>query len=201
MKIKKYIFIAVYILSLIIELFFYVPYEQIEVFRSKQNVPHTEVVGNGYIPIDEIRKDAVQIEKNDKIATGKRVDSKQLIINLFSTTMLALWIYLIFIHSDEKIEAFKHENEWLQRKVDMLDYNNQILCEYKTMFLQFKNALAETANDSNMENIAEIPTIDINELAFVDEDTLNEVMKQYADNICAYTAYKIYSALKSETSK
>lgn len=86
----------------------------------------------------------------------------------------------------------------MQRKVDVLDYDNQILRDYRAMFIQLKTALAETANISTLDNIKEIPTIDINALAFADEDTQNSVLKQYSDNISAYTAYKIYMALKNE---
>lgn len=52
---KKHIVIGTYILLLIIELFFYVPYEKIEMFRSDQNVPHTEIIGNGYTSLYEIK--------------------------------------------------------------------------------------------------------------------------------------------------
>lgn len=201
MKNKKYIFIVVYIILIIIELFFYVPYERIEIFRSNQNVPHTEIIGNGYSTIFDIADSVAFIDDREYTASGKRVDAGQLVTNILSTTIAALYIYLIFIYSYNKSQTLKNENELLQRKVDVLNYDNQLLHEYRTMFLQFKNALEETANNSTMENIKEIPTIDINALAFADEETVNETMKQYTNNISAYTAYKIYKALKNEVIK
>ena len=201
MKNKKYVFIGVYILLIIIELFFYVPYERIEIFRSKQNVPHTEITGNGYLSIGEIRKDAVQIEYGDSTATGKRVDSGQLAINLFVTTMTAVLIYFIFIYSNDKTRAFevdtlKKENEMLIKNIEYLYKDNRILCEYKETLLRLKDNLAEITENSNMQYIEEIPTIDINALAFADEETQNRVLEQYTDNVSAYTAYKILKTLK-----
>ena len=198
---KKFIFIGAYVLLLIIESFFYVPYEEIEIFRSDQNVPHTEIIGNGYVPLDEIRKDKAWLANNDITTTGKRVDSWQLVTNLFTTTIVALLLYFIFIYLEDRSKIHETEFELLQRKVDVLNYDNQILQDYKTVFLQFKNALAQTANDTSMTDIKEPPTIDINDLAFADEETQDRIFKQYADNISAYTAYKIYATLKNEASK
>ena len=195
---KKHVFIGVYILLLIVELFFYVPYEKIEIFRSDQNVPHTEIVGNGYTTLDEIKYDVAWLANSERTTTGKRVDSGQLATNLFSTTAGAVFIYLVFIYSEDKNRSAKTENELLQRKVDVLNYDNQILHEYRDMFIQLKTALAETANSSTMGSIKEIPTIDIDALAFADEETQNSVLKQYTNNISAYTAYKIYAALRNE---
>lgn len=200
-KKKKYTFICTYILLLIIELFFYVPYEKIVIFLSDKNVPHTEIIGNGYETLDDIRYDNVFPINNGKTATGKRVDSGQLLINLSATTIIALFVYLIFIYSGDKSKVLQSEFELLQRKVDILNYDNQLLQDYKKMFLQLKNALTETANISSMPNIKDVPTIDINALAFADEETQDKVLQQYTDNISAYTAYKIYNALKNEMCK
>ena len=200
MKNKKYVFIGMYILLVIIELFFYVPYEEIEIFRSDQNVPHTEIIGNGYMSLDEIRKDKAWLADNKRTVTGKRVDSGQLVTNLFMTIVSALYMYLI-IYSGDKNNALKSEYELLQRRFDILNYDNQLLQDYKTMFLQLKNALAKTASSSSMPNIRDIPTLDINSLAFADEETQDKFLRQYTDNISAYTAYKIYNALKNEVSK
>lgn len=195
---KKHIVIGAYVLLLIIELFFYVPYEKIEIFRSDQNVPHTEIIGNGYTSLYEIKYDEAWLAINERTTTGKRVDFGQMALNLFSTTMVIILIYIAFIYSENKCQSIEAENELLQRKVDVLDYDNQILRDYRAMFIQLKTALAETANISTLDNINEIPTIDIDALAFADEDTQNSVLKQYSNNISAYTAYKIYVALKNE---
>ena len=192
---KKHIFVAVYIILLVVELFFYVPYEEIEIFRSKQNVPRTEIIGSGYLSMEEIRKDVAALDVKDMNATGKRVDSGQLVANLFATTVFALFVYFIFIYSEDKDEEVKREFELLQRKADVLYRENQILNEYKSTYFNIIDALSEAAKKSSMPDITKTPYIDINALAFADEATQNEALKQYTDDITAYVAYKIYKSL------
>ncbi len=203
MKNKKYVFIGVYILLTIIELFFYVPYEKIEIFRSDKNVPHTEIIGNGYMPLDEIRHDKAWLADNKRTATGKRVDSRQLVTNLFMTTISALYMYFILIYPDDRAKALeiddlKKENEMLNKNVGYLYEENKVLCEYKTIVSRLKDELAEMADGSNMQYIEETPILDIDSLAFADEETQDTALKDYTENIVAYTAYKIYKRLENE---
>lgn len=93
---KSHILIAVYAILIITELLFCVPYNRIEVFRSEQNVPHIEIIGNGYTSILEIRNDVASVEGKEWTATGKRVDRLQLLINITLTTLIAAALYFIF---------------------------------------------------------------------------------------------------------
>ena len=195
---KTHILIVAYIILIVTELFLYVPYHSIQIFRSDQNVPHTEIIGNGYVPLAEIRKDKAWLANNDKTTTGKRVDSGQLVTNLFMTTISAIFIYFIFIYLEDKakvleveVDALKKENEMLNRNVGYLYKDNRILCEYKTSILRLKKALAEIADGSNMQYIEEIPTLDINALAFEDEDTIANAQAEYARKMAEYIKRKV----------
>lgn len=164
-KIKNGVFIGLYVLILVIELFFCVPYEEIEIFRSKQNVPHTEILKDGYATLDEIGKDEPWVSNKDKISIGKRVDSGQLMKNLFLTTLIAAAIYFIFVHSADKIREIKAENELLQKKVCVLNSDNQNLCEYRTLLTQFETVLDEIKSLSPKENINDENSTAVNQMA------------------------------------
>lgn len=99
---KKHILIAVYVILIIIELFFYVPYHNIQVFKSKQNVPHTEIMGSGYSTMSEISKDNAYIKNNENTNSGKRVDTSQVFINVSITTGLAVVVYFLFLHENKQ---------------------------------------------------------------------------------------------------
>ena len=96
-KLKKtQIIIIVYIFLIITELFFYVPYHSIRIFRTKQNVPHTEIIGNGYASMEEIAGYVAVFDENAYTSTkGKIVNTPQIIINVSITTILAIAIYFL----------------------------------------------------------------------------------------------------------
>ena len=98
---NKHILIAVYIVLVIIELFFCVPYHNIQIFKSKQNVPHTEIIGSGYTTMANITNDDAYVKKNENTNSGKRVDTSQLFVNVSITTGLAVAIYFLFFHENK----------------------------------------------------------------------------------------------------
>lgn len=101
---KTYILIAAYILLIIIELFFCVPYNRVQIFISTQNVPHTEVVGNGYSTMSEIGLEYTQkYGRNEGRMSAKQVNTPQLFMNISITTFLAVAMYFI-LQKDEKIK-------------------------------------------------------------------------------------------------
>lgn len=99
---KSHILIAIYAVLIIIELFFYVPYHNIQIFKSKQNVPHTEIIGSGYTTMANITNDDAYVKKNENTNSGKRVDTSQLFVNVSITTGLAVAIYFLFFHENKK---------------------------------------------------------------------------------------------------
>lgn len=98
---KIMIVIALYAVILLSELLFFVPYEKIEIFRSEQNVPHITVIGNGYTDIFSISKDNAVLQNKDRTATGKRVNTTQIITNIFATTVIAAAVYFLYTHKNE----------------------------------------------------------------------------------------------------
>ena len=144
---KTHILIAVYAILIIIELFYCVPYDNIQIFRSKQNVPHTAIVGSGYATMTEIKNDKVYVDtKNSHSVSywtseiGKQVNTSQLFMNISVTTILAVAIYFIF-----------QKNKMRKNK--------------------------ETK---------EIPILDINALAFADEETVKKAQREYAEKMAEY---------------
>lgn len=137
---KKHIFIAVYVVLIIIELFFYVPYNNIQIFKSKQNVPHTEIIGSGYSTMADISKDDAYLQK--QTATGKIVNTQQLFINVSITTIAFVAVYLIFLKSEK----------------DKAQSEPQI--DFKTL-----------------------PEIDVDSLAFADEETVEKAKRKYAVDV------------------
>lgn len=101
---KTHFLIAIYIILIATELFFYVPYHSIQVFLSKQNVPHTEIIGSGYTTMADITRDDTYIEKNKNISdVGKKVNTSQIFINVSITTVLAVAIYFLLPKKEKKI--------------------------------------------------------------------------------------------------
>ena len=95
---KTHILIAVYIFLIVVELFFYVPYHNIQIFKSKQKVPHTVVVGSGYASMSNIKKDKAYTAERYPLApseVGKTVNTPQIFMNVSITTVLAIVTYLL----------------------------------------------------------------------------------------------------------
>ena len=112
---KTYILVAVYVTLIIIELFFCVPYHRIQIFRTNQNVPHTEIVGSGYATMFEISDDDARIVSRNS-NTGKIVNTPQLLMNVSITTALAVAIYFL-LQKKETIED-----------LPVIDVNTLVFC-------------------------------------------------------------------------
>ena len=136
-KVKKthILIVMVYVVLIITELFFYVPYHNIQLFVSRENVPHAEIVGSGYASMDDINYDKAYIRTDENISSGKIVNTSQLLANVSITTIVAI-----------------------------------ALC-----FLLRKN-----------EKIKEMPFLDINGLAFADEETILQAKQDYAKKVAEY---------------
>ena len=124
---KTHILIAAYIILIIVELFFYVPYNDIQIFKSKQNVPHTEIVGSGYAKMADISNNNAYMENNERTSSGKIVNTSQLFMNVSITTVVAIAIYFILPKKNEIKElpildvnalAFSTEEEVEQAQQD-----------------------------------------------------------------------------------
>ena len=92
---KIHILIVIYVILIIVELFFFVPYHWIQVFRSEQNVPHSVIIGSGYTTMADISSDNAYLWKVHDANDGKKVNTPQLLINVSITTVVAIAIYLL----------------------------------------------------------------------------------------------------------
>lgn len=113
--IKSLALIAVYIILIISEIFMYVPYEEITIYVSRQNVPHTEITGNGYSSMKEIENFETIKNKKENSTTERRVDNAQLRNNIAVTTIIALLLYFLFF--------FKKSNE--KEQVSLFDFSEE----------------------------------------------------------------------------
>ena len=102
-KSRSLILIVLYILAIIIQMNYFVPYERVLIFRSEQNVPHSEVIGNGYASMKTIKYDNIQMDGWN--GEGRIVDKEQLAINLALTTFVAVAVYFLFIFKKEIITS------------------------------------------------------------------------------------------------
>ena len=100
---KSLILVAVYAFLIIVELFLYVPYHNIQLFVSRENVPHTEIIGSGYATMTNITNDNAYVKDRLSSATGKRVNTSQLLANVSITTVLAIAIYFLLLKNEKKI--------------------------------------------------------------------------------------------------
>ena len=98
---KTHILVAVYIILIVTELFFFVPYNRIQIFISNQNVPHTEIIGSGYTTMSDISNDNSYVSINKKTTSGKIVNTSQLFLNVSITTVLTIVIYFLMKKNEE----------------------------------------------------------------------------------------------------
>lgn len=129
---KLYVFIAAYVIVLLIESFLCVPYERIEIFRSNQNVPHTEITGSGYATLSDISSDSVVMGNSGFNATGRRVDTSQVLINLVFTTIVFVAIYFIFLHKKKDDKPKYRQLSILPIEPPTIDFNGLAFADEAT---------------------------------------------------------------------
>ena len=179
-------------LLLIVELLCFVPYQRIEIIKSKQNVPHTEIIGNGYSTIIEISNSYAKFYGNSQTATGKRVDTPQIILNAVLTTLVAAAIYFLFILKKETPVSNQFDNvpetAQLQRRIDELSTENASLLKIKKQYEQF-------ISEKNID-IRDTPELDINALTFATEEEVREAQKKYAKDMYNYVKSRLFLDFK-----
>lgn len=129
---KLYVFVILYVTIILAELFLCVPYERIEIFRSSQNVPHTEITGSGYETISDISSAYVIMGKSDFNATGKRVNTSQLLINLVFTTVVFTAIYFMFLYKKKDVKPKYKQLSLLPIEPPTIDFNGLAFADEAT---------------------------------------------------------------------
>ena len=114
MKFKKIgilVLFAIYVITTLHLMIYFVPYEEAIVYLSKQNVLHREVIGNGYASIYEISDSETKVGNGSGIRS-KTVDTPQLITNIVLSTIIAGATYFLFIFKKEKKSISVNEQEF-----------------------------------------------------------------------------------------
>ena len=101
-KYKKYTLVAVYVILIIIELFFCVPFNNIQTAISSQRVPHTTIIGSGYTTMADIGRSNESVKKNFNMHFGKTVNTPQIFLNVSITTIIFVMIYWLFMKNRTK---------------------------------------------------------------------------------------------------
>ena len=173
-KIEKiHILIAAYIVLIIIELFLCVPYHTIQVFKSKQNVPHTEIVGSGYSTISDISSSDAYVFANRDTSIGKRVNTAQVFINVTVTTFLAVAIYFLFLHKKKK-PAVVPTGSAIGKQLSLFDYTD--ICE--TEAEELMNCQEELTDELKQQILEEMQATE-----FITVHTLSPKNGYYKDII------------------
>lgn len=166
---KKHILIAAYVVLIIVELFFYVPYHSIQIFKSQQNVPHTQITGSGYATMTNITYNKAQLKNNERAKAGKRVDTSQLFMNVSITTIIFIALYVLLLKNENGDNKTKVQNDFLEAKK----------ATEKMFEKEYQLSLEESM-------LVEPPYLDVNALAFADEETIKEAQKQYVQDLYFY---------------
>ena len=191
---KMRILIAVYAILIVTELFFCVPYHEIQIFRTKNNVSRTEIIGSGYATMDDIKWDYAYISSNRYTSEpGKIVDTPQLLINVSITTFLAVAIYFLLRQQKPKQTIENNTDELIERAIKEKDMQLQKalreiqLIQAQNMALDSKNKeLSRKFTELSDEEIEQMPVIDINGLAFADDETIAQAQIDYIKEIAEY---------------
>jgi hypothetical protein len=186
------ILIAVYAILIVTELFFCVPYHKIQTLKSEQNVPHVVTIGSGYTTMYDVANDTAHIG-----SIGKIVNTPQLLINVSITTFLAVAIYFLLRQQKTKQTIENNTDELLERAIKEKDMQLQQalkdiqLLQAQNMGLDSKNKeLSRKYTEVVRERIKQMPTLDINGLAFADDETIAEAQIDYAKKMAEYVKKK-----------
>lgn len=198
----------VYMLVIIIQLGSFIPYVKTETYISAQNVPHTIVVDRGYSSFEYA--DNYTATDNKGVTTRRRINYPLAVIQFLLTTATAVLVcYLLYkreVISEKnenaiKIDVLKKQNIKLQQTIDDLSsqinkttLENEALRDQLAHFTDFfdkpniatQNSFVDEQVSLNNVFEAEPPYIDINALAFADDDEIRNAQKQYAEDLYKY---------------
>jgi hypothetical protein len=164
-------------------------------------VPHTEIIGNGYTSIVEIENDTAQFYENKYTSNeGKIVNTSQIAINVSITSFLAAGTYLFFMRRKPKqtvVENTVNTNEVVARATQEKETQlKQALQELEIIKVQNMcmsltiEELQKKNNEYLKEETKQMPILDINALAFADDETIMKAQLEYAKKMAEYVKRK-----------
>ena len=197
-----HILIALYIVTLVVELFIYVPYNNIQILVSQQNVAHIEIIGNGYSTMKDIDDHSASIASKGKPSEGQVVNSQQLLLNVVLTTIVFSAIYFYFIFKRKTVDneiakelsLLKNQNQQLQNNINLLTVEKTNLLNDKKICNEI---LSEIKSMNRIVEFQNLPELDINDFAFADDETQKKAQKQYAQDVLKYIEYGMHNFLMS----
>lgn len=173
--------------------FLCVPYHKIQIFKSAQNVPHTEIIGSGYDTVFDISNNTAVLHNNKDSAIGKRINAQQLFINLLLTICIFTVLYVIKRKNNpieelnktlkSESDVLRTQNKQLQETIDSLFEENEKL---KTDKKECEDLLSRILRKSSPNALKKFPNLDINSLAFADTETLEKAKRKYAIDMYMY---------------
>lgn len=197
-KIKlPHILLFAYIIALVIEVFFCVPYNRFETFLSEQNVPHTVIIDSGYSPISDINYNRASW-RNGSIKIS-RVNIPQLVINIVVTSIVTAIFYFVLTRKCSLGE--KAREQVLQESINKLTEENDVIKEQSSALrsqnIQSQQTIEELSSEVDelrqfkirSEDVPTYPDIDIASLAFADAKTQEKAKRRYADDMYLYLKY------------
>lgn len=169
---------------LIVECIFFVPYDNIEIFRSEQNVPHSEIIGSGYATIFDIADDHALVYGSNWTAAGKRVSTSRLTINIAVTLILFIAVYFLFFGESKKSSTPEMISE-----IERLRLKNQEL-------VAKNDALKSAINNSKIlqaieNDIPNKPALDLNACLFADTETVDKILDSYTSSLEEYLKHEM----------
>lgn len=208
-KIKAIIIAIAYLIAIIIQFSAFTPYTETETYISSQNVPHIVIIERGYASFEYADWFVDVGEKG--VTTRRQINYSLFVFQLILTTVITalayyFWCYKKHIPIADNIAdeqgTLKEQNIQLQQTIDeLVVQNNKIELENKSLRKQvmqlsnaFDDATATTEDAFFYEQLTlddiliadEPPYIDINGLAFADEETIKKAQKQYAEDLYKY---------------
>lgn len=197
---KKYRFILVLYLAIIIAQLLFVPYKRVETRISEQNVPHEITLHYGYDFICNTLSDKAYRRNQDGTTRHNEINYIQLVFQLLITGSAGLTALVIFRKKNKLHNTSLHSNNEYDQGADPA----YILQRYKLLQqqnIELINLIKKCDLYDAIENFKEKPQIDLNSLVFADNEIIASVMKKYERDMEYYTLYKIFNQFNAISDK
>lgn len=214
-KIKMIIICIAYVIAIIVQLSVFTPYTVTETYISSQNVPHTVTIERGWTSFEHA-DDYVHNNKKGVIAR-QQVDYNLLVFQFALTTAIAACACYLLCRKKAVVpeisdttdnSLLRKQNIQLQeaidevsRQIDKITLENEAL---RSQIIKLTQNRAEEGiyKDKKLSlSYAKIepPYLDVNGLAFADEETVRQAQKQYAEDLYEY--FKLMNEIEMQNLK
>lgn len=180
--------LILYIAAIIIQINNFTPYTTTQTYISSQNVPHVIVVERGYANINNINH-----KYTDKkgTVTKSQINFPLAALQFLLTTAAAALAYYMLVRKKQKYEnklaaelkSVSEQNLQLKNTINTLKEENSKSLNTKKLY-----EIIPTDNNfsENTQTYDNIPLLDVNALAFADEETVRAAQANYAKEMYNY---------------